>query len=59
MKELCPHCNANLQGEAIPEEMAADFAATHWSRKISIQSREQDQTQKWRCPDCNGEWDTK
>lgn len=55
-KEFCPHCNANLQGEPIPEESQKHYKSTHFTRKIGITSVEADRILRWRCPDCNKEW---
>ena len=55
-KEQCPECGAEFQGSPIPEEQQEAFGATHFSRKISIYSREKDRTVAWLCPDCNHKW---
>jgi transposase-like protein len=56
-KENCPHCNADLQGEPIPKEQQESYGATHFSRKIGLYDLGKDRTVKYKCPDCNGEWD--
>jgi hypothetical protein len=56
-KENCPHCDAELQGAPIPQEQQKSFGATHYSRKIGIYDITKDRTVKWKCPDCEGEWD--
>ncbi|MDL0421363.1 hypothetical protein QPM05_14845 [Caldibacillus thermoamylovorans] len=56
-KEFCPFCDADLQGDPIPEELQHHYNATHGSRKIGISSREEDRVIKWQCPDCGQEWE--
>jgi hypothetical protein len=58
-KENCPHCNANLQGEPIPEEQQKFYNSTHFIKKIGIYDLVKDRTVKWKCSDCGGEWDRK
>lgn len=58
-KEYCPYCNADLQGEPIPKDSQSFYKATHFTRKIGITSIEVDSIRKWKCPDCNKEWDRK
>ncbi|GGA91549.1 hypothetical protein [Ornithinibacillus halotolerans] len=55
--EKCPHCNASLQGDPIPEDEQKHYRATHFTRKIGMYDLEKDRTMKWKCPDCNWEWD--
>jgi hypothetical protein len=57
IKESCPICNANLQGEPIPKEQQKSYGATHFTRKIGISDLTKDRIVKWQCPDCDGEWD--
>ncbi len=53
----CPHCNANLLGDKIPDEDIASFGgATHFKREIGIYDWEKDRTVSYKCPDCGGEW---
>ncbi len=54
--EYCPNCNANFQGDPIPEEDQHLFGATHFSRKIGMYSLEEDRTTGWMCPDCGHKW---
>lgn len=54
--EYCPHCNGNLRGDKIPEDIAHYYSGTHWSRKIGIYSIGLDRTVEWECPDCMGRW---
>lgn len=56
-KEYCPHCNANLQGEPIPKYDQKHYRSTHFTRKIGMTSVDRDRIIKWKCPDCDGEWD--
>lgn len=56
-KEYCPHCNKDLQGDAIPLENRHLYGATHFSNKIGIYDLEKDMEVKYLCPFCNGEWD--
>lgn len=53
-KEFCPHCNVDLQGEPIPKESQHRYGSTHFSRKIGF--IKYDRVIKWRCPDCDKEW---
>jgi len=55
----CPHCNANLRGEPIPENIAHHYSGTHWGRRIGIYDFELDRVVKWECPDCHGTWERK
>lgn len=59
----CPDCNADLQGDPIPQEYIDEGCygegVTHFSRIIGIYSVEQDRTIAWACPDCGHEWDRK
>jgi len=53
----CPACNANLQGEPIPEKSREHFGnATHFSRVIGIYDTRRDRTTDWQCPDCGHRW---
>lgn len=54
--EVCPYCNANLQGEPISKKSQNAYGANHFTRKIGITSMEADRIIKWKCPDCNKEW---
>jgi hypothetical protein len=58
-KENCPHCKFDLQGESIPKEQQESYGATHFTRKIGIYDLEKDRTVKWKCPECDGEWNIK
>jgi len=56
--EYCPHCNANLRGEEIPEEQRHYFGKhTHFGRKIGLYDRDLDRTVAWKCPDCGKTWE--
>lgn len=51
--DKCPHCNANLIGDEIPENRREFFGgATHGSRLIAIYNRDTDRTEYFKCPDC-------
>ncbi len=57
--ERCPHCNADLQGDPIPEEYLDCFGgATHYSRKLAVYDYNRDRTSAsaWRCPVCGQDW---
>lgn len=58
-KEYCPHCNADLQGKPIPKKQQVSYNSTHFTRKIGISDIEKDRIVKWKCPDCEVEWDIK
>lgn len=58
-RENCPGCNAQLQGNMIPEDQWDSFGATHFSRKIGIYDRGKDRTVEWMCPDRRHTWDRK
>lgn len=51
----CPHCNANLVGDEIPENRRHNFGgATHGSRIIAVYDQARDRTAYFKCPDCDG-----
>lgn len=55
--ERCPFCDADFQGEPIPEQDQEMFGSTHFSRKVGITSWPgADRIERWRCPDCEKEW---
>lgn len=57
MSDHCPHCNASLIGEPIPEDIRHHYSATHWRREIGIERPEHyDGVWEWACPDCNKTW---
>lgn len=56
-KEFCPYCNSDLQGDLIPKQSQKAYGVTHFTRKIGITSIEADRILKWKCPDCNKEWE--
>ena len=45
----------------IANETAAMYGASQdkgmWGRQIGIYDLERDRTVRWKCPDCDGEWD--
>lgn len=55
----CPHCNTNLIGDPIPEDIVENYSGTHWRREIAIDggwAGIYDGVVAYRCPDCAGEW---
>lgn len=64
MSDVCPHCDADLQGEPIPQEYIdkgyygpPETASTHYSRLIGVEIRgAYDGVLFWQCPDCGGRW---
>lgn len=53
----CPHCNASLIGDKIPEDLVQHYQGTHWRREIGIEYPEKyDGIWEWQCPDCEGRW---
>ncbi|GAB6989534.1 hypothetical protein [Paenibacillus pini] len=55
--EYCPHCNANLRGDSIPDDIVHNYSGTHWSRKIGLYDKSRDRTVAYECPDCGGQWE--
>jgi hypothetical protein len=57
--EVCPHCNADLRSDPIPEKDQHLFGnKTHFSRIIGLEdSRKYDGVSYWMCPDCRVIWD--
>lgn len=60
MLDICPHCNANLQGSPIPQaSIDAGYYGddTHFSNVIGIEIRGvYDGVLFWGCPRCGGRW---
>lgn len=60
LRRNCPHCEADLQGEPIPQEYidAGYYGhSTHYRREIGIEVRGvYDGVLFWQCPDCKGRW---
>jgi hypothetical protein len=60
MNEHCPHCNADLTGEPIPQEYIDKGYygdKTHYSRKVGHEIRGvYDGVLFWSCPDCGKAW---
>lgn len=58
MKDNCPHCNASLIGDLIPEDMRQYCDPPYrWRREIGIEYPEKyDGVWEWQCPDCKGIW---
>lgn len=56
--DSCPHCNASLIGNQIPEDQRAVFGgATHFRRQIGIEVLGvYDGVLYYQCPDCKGHW---
>ncbi len=58
MTDTCPHCNASLIGEPIPEEQRESYGGhTNFSRAIALYSQERDMTVSYQCPNCGGQRD--
>jgi len=56
--EICPHCNADLHGDKIPEEDRESFGGKeYFSRLIGIEDATYDGISYWCCPDCKVVWD--
>ena len=54
----CPHCNADLTGDPIPEKDLELFGgATHFDRKIGVEILGTDMVCYWKCPECGEEWE--
>lgn len=55
---ICPHCNASMQGQPIPEESRQYYGtATHYSRVVGHQMWSvYDGVLFWACPDCGKAW---
>lgn len=49
--DVCPHCQASLVGEPIPEKDQHLFGATHFNRAIGVSNG--DSVIYYRCPDCS------
>ena len=57
LRDVCPSCDADLQGDPIPEASAHMYSATHFSRVIGHEVRGvYDGTLYWSCPDCEYAW---
>lgn len=57
--DKCPECNCDLQGAAIPENIAHYYSdhTTHYSRVISYElPGVYDGGLLWLCPDCGHAW---
>jgi hypothetical protein len=54
----CPACDADLQGEEIPQADRHYFGdATHFQRRIGVEvSGVYDGVLFWKCPDCGHAW---
>jgi hypothetical protein len=52
----CPKCNADLQGDPIPEKSRHLYGATHFSRRMALYDQGRDRTVAFKCPDCGHEW---
>lgn len=53
----CPHCNASLNGDPIPEELSGHYSGTHWRREMGWEDSDKyDGVWEWECPDCKGRW---
>lgn len=54
--DRCPKCDADLQGDPIPEKSQHLYGATHFSRKMALYDQGRDRTIAFKCPDCLHEW---
>lgn len=55
----CPKCKSNWVGEKIPEDIAKDYAGTHWKREVGIDGGRMgiyDGVVAVMCPDCKEEF---
>ena len=54
----CPLCNADLQGDEIPQKIRGQYerGKTHFSRVIWISSMARDAGIAYQCPDCTHQW---
>ncbi len=60
MPELdsCPACKCTWIGAPVPEESKEHYGtATHFKLVIGIYDLDQDMTTRWKCPECNSEFD--
>lgn len=57
-QNTCPHCDTNLIGDPIPEDIRHHYGdKTHFRRVIGIEVRGvYDGVLYYRCPDCGGTW---
>ena len=55
--DTCPLCQADLTGEPIPKDKQEMYGHTHFSRRIGIYNLDEDRTVRYKCPDCDGEWE--
>ena len=56
-EETCPHCNADLHGEKIPEKDRELFGdKEYFSRLIGIEDDSYDGISWWVCPECWVVW---
>jgi len=54
----CPHCNADLRGNKIPENDREFFGGKeYFSRLIGIEDDSYDGVSYWCCPECWTVWD--
>lgn len=54
-RDNCPKCNANLNGDPIPEDIVESYSGTHWRREIGIDGGMMgiyDGLVALECPDC-------
>lgn len=51
----CPHCDADLNGGTIPEEIREHYRPPYrWGRQIAIVI--DDFVREYQCPDCGNRW---
>lgn len=53
----CPHCDADLNGDEIPENIREHYRPPYrWRREVAIYCRERDRVTAYECPDCKKQW---
>lgn len=56
-KNRCPHCEADLRGEKIPDKYKKYFGRSkYFERQIGLYDEELDRVVEWQCPDCHKRW---
>lgn len=53
----CPKCQADLDGDVIPADIAHHYSGKKWGRALGLEiSGAYDGILIWRCPDCDHNW---